>query len=444
LDNHSYSFLSIGIDDIDTPGGGCTTHFGALLSSYLMKTHGIEFIDYPLLVRLNPAVPWKTRGNASVVIRVHPGGIDARELADEVENLVEEYLGECRFKETKPGIVVYRGDPWRAFSGFYYKALTDVVTMDMAEKLLERYGGLKRGGRGVIGALAGVGALGPGEPYSFELLAYRDPGFWGSERSVGFGSVYEYDVLTGELTFSNIDYQKRKTIITPHGPDPVLYGVRGTNPEALIKALEIIKTGEPVHGWCLFRSNQGTSVHERTTSIPRYYKTGTMECTVKEESEILPKGHVLVKAECGGVPLDVLFYRESFPLNKAAASLLPGDQIKVTGSIKQRQGKLTLNAEVLYITRLVWKRTMIAPRCPRCGARMKSKGSGKGYKCPRCGFYDRRIKSVEVIENRNLCPGRYVPVAAHIAHLVRPNWLRLPVLDGVPLELVEGWCKLPG
>ena len=28
------------------------------------------FIDYPLLVRLNPNIPWKTRGNAAVCLRV--------------------------------------------------------------------------------------------------------------------------------------------------------------------------------------------------------------------------------------------------------------------------------------------------------------------------------------------------------------------------------------
>ena len=54
--------LHIGLDDTDSPEGGCTTYIGARLVEEL-DALGVRFTDYPNLLRLNPNVPWKTRGN---------------------------------------------------------------------------------------------------------------------------------------------------------------------------------------------------------------------------------------------------------------------------------------------------------------------------------------------------------------------------------------------
>ena len=61
--------LHIGIDDTDSPEGGCTTYVAALLVEKL-ETMGCRFVDYPNLLRLNPNAPWKTRGNGSFCRRV--------------------------------------------------------------------------------------------------------------------------------------------------------------------------------------------------------------------------------------------------------------------------------------------------------------------------------------------------------------------------------------
>ena len=60
--------MHIGLDDTDSTKGGCTTYLAAVLIEKLEKFN-IEFKDYPTLIRLNPNVPWKTRGNGALCLR---------------------------------------------------------------------------------------------------------------------------------------------------------------------------------------------------------------------------------------------------------------------------------------------------------------------------------------------------------------------------------------
>ena len=60
--------LHIGFDDTDSPNGGCTTYIAAILVKKF-KNLGFYFSDYPNLIRLNPNVPWKTRGNGAICLR---------------------------------------------------------------------------------------------------------------------------------------------------------------------------------------------------------------------------------------------------------------------------------------------------------------------------------------------------------------------------------------
>jgi tRNA(Ile2)-agmatinylcytidine synthase len=438
------SFLSIGIDDVDTPGGGCTTHFGALLVTYLTWNQRCTLLDYPLLTRLNPGIPWKTRGNASVTLRVDGECFNTHEEALYlVSEFIEVYQGECKHRNSSPGVVVFEGNPWNQMLRQYYtRVLTDIVLLEDASRLMDKIGAIHNDGRGIIGALAGIASLAPGDPYTFELLTYRRPEYWGSERCVDFDSVREYDLLTGELTFSNIDYRKNTSIIAPHGPDPILYGVRSIKPETALLALKKINTCEPIHNWCLYRTNQATSIHEITIDTPRYYRTGKYDCTVTSTPRKITGGHVIVEAKCGNVLVDLAFYRESYPLNNIALHLIPGDKISVVGPVKQRSlsNKPTISPEVLYIGELVSVYELVNPRCPKCGSRMKSKGKGKGFECPKCGNYIRSSEKVRIPVMRRIMPGRYTPTPMHLAHIVRPNFLKLPVLDEFPVRLVDDFC----
>ena len=63
--------LWIGVDDTDSLQGMCTTFLATEIVRDLTRDH--DLIGYPRLVRLNPSIPWKTRGNGAVCIRVGQG-----------------------------------------------------------------------------------------------------------------------------------------------------------------------------------------------------------------------------------------------------------------------------------------------------------------------------------------------------------------------------------
>ena len=61
--------MIIGIDDTDSNEGMCTTYLGALLLDELKAYGTVEAL--PMLVRLNPTIPYKTRGNAAVALKLN-------------------------------------------------------------------------------------------------------------------------------------------------------------------------------------------------------------------------------------------------------------------------------------------------------------------------------------------------------------------------------------
>ena len=63
------SVLNIGFDDTDSPTGMCTT-FLAYKIVDLLKKQETEFLDFPKLIRFNPNIPWKTRGNGAVSLKL--------------------------------------------------------------------------------------------------------------------------------------------------------------------------------------------------------------------------------------------------------------------------------------------------------------------------------------------------------------------------------------
>jgi len=55
----------VGIDDTDSLKGGCTTY----VATELVDKLKYDLIGFPRLVRLNPNIPWKTRGNEQLHYR---------------------------------------------------------------------------------------------------------------------------------------------------------------------------------------------------------------------------------------------------------------------------------------------------------------------------------------------------------------------------------------
>ena len=78
--------LHIGIDDTDSIEGMCTTYLGALLSDELSK---FATVIESRLVRLNPNILFKTRGNAGVSLTINTNHLEkAKKL---VLDTVEKY-----------------------------------------------------------------------------------------------------------------------------------------------------------------------------------------------------------------------------------------------------------------------------------------------------------------------------------------------------------------
>ncbi|MBU4139451.1 MAG: hypothetical protein KJ729_05885, partial [Euryarchaeota archaeon] len=81
--------MIIGLDDTDSKEGMCTTYLAAVLIEKLASFGRIQ--GYPLLIRLNPNIIYKTRGNAAMAIPIELNrGEDAETVMKMVIDLVEE------------------------------------------------------------------------------------------------------------------------------------------------------------------------------------------------------------------------------------------------------------------------------------------------------------------------------------------------------------------
>lgn len=72
--------MFVAIDDTDSMKGNCTTF---LATEIINEFSDLDLIGNPHLVRLNPATPWKTRGNGSLVMRFGKG-IGPKRLIGEI------------------------------------------------------------------------------------------------------------------------------------------------------------------------------------------------------------------------------------------------------------------------------------------------------------------------------------------------------------------------
>jgi tRNA(Ile2)-agmatinylcytidine synthase len=254
--------LHIGFDDTDSPKGMCTTFLAFKIVNYL-KTQDLEFLDYPKLIRFNPNIPWKTRGNGAVSLKIRTE--DPEKIKNKIKNFVSKY------SDTKnganPGLVFYENTAIPSkFTEFSELALWQLINRNHAKEFasknnLEVF--YKGNGQGLVGA---IGAIGYNfDDHTLELLSYRKRSKFGKERKISAQSVKTMQQQTFPHTFNSFDYKKSRVLITPHGPDPVFYGVRGEKIESLLEATKILETKEKLDGHMIFKSNQGTGDHLKNT-----------------------------------------------------------------------------------------------------------------------------------------------------------------------------------
>ena len=422
----SQQTMHIGFDDTDSTKGGCTTYLAAVLVEKL--THfNVCFIDYPLLVRLNPNVPWKTRGNGALCLRF----TYKAELEDQIKETAMALWKEhsaVNEKGTDPGIVFLKAKTIPAeLTTFSKKAETTIVTLKEAREHIKKLGAEAAGFntcRGIIGALAAIGENLDCD-HTFELIAYRTPENLGTKRRMDESTIFQMDNQTLPYTYNNVDSEKGRVIITPRGPDPILMGIRGESAAIVKRAFEIVKPLEPVERWVIFRSNQGTDAHLQVVSQLKGIKpycSVIVKGIVSKNPHIIPLRHVIFSIEDDSAEIDCAAYEPTGELRKIARELQVGDNLEVSGAVHQTTDTkpLTINLEKINILNLTGKIQTQNPLCPNCGKHLKSMGKNQGMRCEKCGHKYTELKKMETSLPRVIKAGLYVTSTRSQRHLTKP------------------------
>ncbi|HXY56643.1 MAG TPA: DUF1743 domain-containing protein, partial [Nitrososphaerales archaeon] len=157
---------------------------------------------------------------------------------------------------------------------------------------------------------------------------------WGTRRTIDSASVREMDSRTFPHTFNNYDYQKRKVLIAPHGPDPVFAGVRGDSPQSVLSAFRMLRYDEPLAGHMIYLSNQHTDAHLRRELRWKVYSSGWIDGAV-DQVTIGAGGHVYLSLDAGGKKRLAAAYEPTGDLRRSAKLLHPGDRIRAFGGVRR-------------------------------------------------------------------------------------------------------------
>ena len=110
------------------------------------------------------------------------------------------------------------------------------------------------------------------------------------------------------------------------------------------------------------------------------------------------------------------------PLGKVAGHLITGDLLEVSGGVRPPSTKnpVTINLEKIRILKLADKLISHNPNCPVCSKRMKSMGTRKGFRCPKCGFRSQIMRRTVCRDDRKITNGLYITSHRSQRHLTKP------------------------
>jgi len=281
------------------------------------------------------------------------------------------------------------------------------------------------GVRGVIGSLAAIGAAIDSVEHTFEIIAYRVRENLGSPRRIDRESVKLMNSKSGDRTFNNLDPESGRVLVSPHGLDPVLLGIRGYNPHDVLAAFNEVRLQEEIERVMIFRTNQGTDAHLGKTRAAvdlKPHQSAVVSGRVDELPSVLRGGHVIFRLSDDSGLCDCAVYKPTGSLAMAARDLLPGDRVRASGGIRgRRYGRPTLNVEKLEVLHLVEKIEHSNPTCSECGGRCESMGVGQGLRCKRCGQRNEKALKIHARQDRHLQPAVYVPPPRARRHLTMPD-----------------------
>jgi tRNA(Ile2)-agmatinylcytidine synthase len=434
--------LHIGLDDTDSTNGMCTTY---AVTELISKLDFPILLGYPRLVRLNPNIPWKTRGNGALAFTIggsaetafkigevsgRPvlasfeegnGVVDELEITERAAATIEA-LAAMEDENTNPGLIVSVSRPPPSF---YWRAVRYVVEREEALSNCRVAGANIRdwkNGRGVIGAAAAV-AWQPGLR-TYEVITYRENARFGSSRDV---NEEDASLLSERFpsTFNNYDSDTRHMCISPASPCPVLFGIRGNDPSVLQDAMKSISS-EHIDRWLIFESNQGTDDHIlKMDGNPVLFCSYLLTGEVKSLPETITGGHVFFELKCKTLTVKCAAFEETKGLRNIVRKLVPGDRVAVWGAYKAGSNGATLNIEKVAILSLARRLVKVGnPLCTECGRNMESVGKDKGYRCRRCKTASKEPRVRET--GCEISTGLYSATASSRRHLSRPPELMTP------------------
>nr|WP_206043521.1 tRNA(Ile)(2)-agmatinylcytidine synthase [Haloarcula rubripromontorii] len=391
----------------------CTTYAAATLAESIRNAGGT--VERLLLVRLNPAVEHKTRGNAALAVHTD---LDA----DAALNLVEDVLdmAETDDPRTNPGAIVADCDPEDVppqVATFAREAIQSIQDPMDATTLADVVGFARcqRGnGRGLVGALAAVGAWAELSDWTYEHIAYRERERWGTERTVDPESVRAAAEEHYPNVWDTVDRASGYPVCVPRTPCPILYGIRGDDPDACRAAADAIDS-ESIARRATFVTNQGTDVHLQDAAVDAVTADSASRVTgdVVETPETRAGGHVFLTLEGDGATIDCAAFEPTKGFRDRVRSLRVGDRITACGEVTDG----TLKLEKFAVRTLV-RTESVTPDCPDCGRSMKSAGRDQGYRCRDCGT-SADGKTEQSIERGLDCGWYEVPPVAR-RHIAKP------------------------
>ncbi|MCI4342166.1 MAG: DUF1743 domain-containing protein [Thermoplasmata archaeon] len=394
----------VGIDDTDSPAGGCTTHMlTRLLESAAARE--VDLIGYPRLVRLNPNAPGKTRGNAALSARFGRGSgrrwlvgrspagpvyafqrgrpLPPRDEEDFLESAWELVRRESRPEAgTDPALVAHRR---RLPASLYWEAVHRQLSLVRVESLLLREGARLFTGTSRVGAVGAAASISwPGAHPTWELIAYRPALAQGTRRGPDVRSLRRLERRYPEL-FQCRDERTRRVLVSPHTPCPILYGLRATDPGRLPHAMAELRT-ESVDRWLVFRTNQGTGDHLRDLPLEelRPYDAARVSGEVVGPATSVRGGHwrFVVRQPSGGRTLECIAFEPTKTLPALLRTLAAGDRVRLWGGLG---AGASFRVEGVELLEAVARWQARSPRrCPACRKRLRSLGQMRGYRCGGC------------------------------------------------------------
>lgn len=425
--------MYVSIDDTDSTEGMCTTYLAALI----LRNFRVQKQNYPRLVRLNPNIPYKTRGNGAVFFHVPDSVFNEETVLDFVER-----YSMFDDENTNPGVVFISDSEfkskWNILNKFYKKAVSELCTIEEADEILIKKINVKahkfKNGRGIIGAIAALGC--DFSDYTFEILAYRKEKNFKKKRLIDERSVFKMNELLYPETYDNVDledFEDKATLLThsrsklaqaivcmPRGNDPVFCGIRGESPEIVEKAWNMIKPKEEISFTQIFMTNQNTDAHLSPKKISelKEYGNGIITGTVIENPRRIKKGHTFFKLKDETGEINCAAYGPTGNFRDVVYELRVNDVVRAYGGISKYKG--TFNMEKIEILKLEKIYVKENPLCSECNLRMKSEGKNKGFQCRKCGkkLPEDSVKFTEI--KRKIKEGFYEvrPMCRH--HLSKP------------------------